>query len=333
METFKAYRLSETPDKKIRAEFTDYTLDQLDPGDVTVRVAYSSVNYKDALAATGKGRILWRPSCIGGIDFAGTVIESSNPRFKKGDAVLTVSGEYVGVSNDGGYSPYARVKGEWLTRVPQGLSLWEAMAYGTAGYTAGIAVQRMEHNGLAPAKGPVIVNGATGGVGSIAIAMFAKLGYHVVALTGKESESSWLKQLGAKEVLLRQSLNLEKIKPLDKATWAGAVDNLGGPVLAWMVSTMKENGVIGAVGLAQSAELHTWVMPFILRGASLLGINSGDSSNDIREAVWQRMAGEIKPPLLKEMCRTLPFKELPGVFDDFINARITRRVVVDLSNE
>ena len=333
MERFKAYKLSETPDKKIRAEFADYTLDQLDPGDVTVRVAYSSVNYKDALAATGKGKILRRPACIGGIDFSGTVIESSNPRFKKGDAVLTVSGEYVGVSHDGGYSPYARVKGEWLTRIPQGLSLWDAMAYGTAGYTAGIAVHRMEHNGLAPSKGPVIVNGATGGVGSIAIAMFAKLGYHVVALTGKESESAWLKKLGAKEILLRQSLNLEKIRPLDKATWAGAVDNLGGPVLAWMASTMKENGVIGAVGLAQSAELHTWVMPFILRGASLLGINSGDSSNEIRDQVWQRMAGEIKPPLLKEMCRTIPFKDLPGVFDDFINAKISRRVVVDLGNE
>jgi len=333
MESFKAYKLSETPDKKIRAEFADYTLDQLDPGDVTVRVAYSSVNYKDALAATGKGRILRRPSCIGGIDFSGTVIESSNARFRKGDAVLTVSGEYVGVSHDGGYSPYARVKGEWLTKVPQGLSLWEAMAYGTAGYTAGIAVHRMEHNGLAPSKGPVIVNGATGGVGSIAIAMFARLGYHVVALTGKEGESAWLKKLGAKEIMLRSALDLTRIKPLDKATWAGAVDNLGGPPLAWMASTMKENGVIGSVGLAQSAELHTWVMPFILRGASLLGINSGDSSNDIREQVWARMAGEIKPPLLKEMCRTLPLKELPDVFDDFINAKVSRRVVVDLSGE
>jgi putative YhdH/YhfP family quinone oxidoreductase len=205
------------------------------------------------------------------------------------------------------------------------------MAYGTAGYTAGIAVVRMEHNGLAPAKGPVVVSGATGGVGSIALAMFAKRGYHVVALTGKESESDWLKKLGAKEIMLRQSLNLEKIKPLDKATWAGAVDNLGGPVLAWMASTMKENGVIGAVGLAQSAELHTWVMPFILRGASLLGINSGDSSNDIRDMVWKRLATDLKPPLLKEMCRTIAFAQLPGVFEDFINAKVSRRVVVDLA--
>jgi acrylyl-CoA reductase (NADPH) len=332
MERFKAYRLSETPDKKVRGEFVEVSLDDLDPGDVVVRVAYSSVNYKDALAATGKGKILRRQSCIGGIDFAGTVVSSSDPRFAKGDAVLTASGEYVGVSNDGGYASYARVKGDWITKVPPGLSLWEAMAFGTAGYTAGIAVVRMEHNGLKPANGPVIVNGATGGVGSLAIAMLARLGYHVVALTGKESESDWLKKLGAKEIVLRQSLNLEKIKPLDKATWAGAVDNLGGPVLAWMASTMKENGVIASIGLAASAQLNTWVMPFILRGASLLGINSGDPSNHIRDAVWRRLATDLKPPLLKEMARTIPFRDLPGVFDDFINAKVTRRIVVDLSD-
>jgi len=331
VEKFKAYLLTETPEKKIRAEFVERTLDELDPGDVVVRVAHSSVNYKDALAATGKGRILRRPSCIGGIDFSGTVVSSSDARFKKGDGVVTVSGEYVGVSHDGGYSQYARVKGDWLTRLPPGLSLWEAMAYGTAGYTAAIALVRMEHNGLKPANGPVIVNGATGGVGSIAIAMFAKLGYHVVALTGKESESDWLKKLGAKEILLRKNLNLERIKPLDKATWAGAVDNLGGPVLAWMASTMKDNGVIGAVGLAQSAELHTWVMPFILRGASLLGINSGSASDAIREDVWRRMATDLKPPLLKEMARSIPFRDLPRVFDDFINAKVNRRIVVDLN--
>jgi acrylyl-CoA reductase (NADPH) len=152
-----------------------------------------------------------------------------------------------------------------------------------------------------------------------------------VALTGKESESAWLKKLGAKEIMLRQSLNLQKIKPLDKATWAGAVDNLGGDVLAWMASTMKDNGVVAAVGLAASANLNTTVMPFILRGASLLGINSGESAKDIRDMVWRRLATDLKPPLLKEMCRTLPLAELPGVFDDFINAKISRRVVVDLT--
>jgi acrylyl-CoA reductase (NADPH) len=330
MERFKAYRLTETPEKKIRAEFVDMTLDELDAGDVLVRVAYSDVNYKDALAATGKGKILRRQSCVGGIDFSGTVVSSSHSGFAKGDAVLGV-GFDIGVSHHGGYAQYARVPAQWLTKLPPGMSLWEAMAYGTAGYTAGIAVVRMQHEGLTPASGPVVVNGATGGVGSIALSALSRLGYHTVALTGKAQESDWLKKLGAREVLLRQSLNLEKIKPLDKATWAGAVDNLGGPMLAWLCSTMKDNGVIASIGLAQSAELHTWVMPFILRGARLIGINSGESSNDIRATVWQRLAGDLKPPLLKEMARTVPFSELPQVFDDFINAKVTRRVVVDLS--
>jgi putative YhdH/YhfP family quinone oxidoreductase len=331
MQKFKAYKLTETPEKKIRAEFVDCTLDDLDPGNVVVRVAYSDVNYKDALAATGKGKILRRPSCIGGIDFSGTVVSSSDARFSKGDAVLGV-GYDLGVSHHGGYSQYARVPGEWLVKLPQGMSLWDAMAFGTAGFTAGIGIVRMEENRLRPANGPVIVNGATGGVGSIALACLSKLGYHVVALTGKESESGWLRKLGAKDIVLRQSLNLEKIRPLDKATWAGAVDSLGGPVLAWMLATMKDNGTVASIGLAQSAELHTWVMPFILRGVSLIGINSGESvPPDVREQVWRRLAGEMKPPLLGEMARTIPFGELPGVFDDFINAKVSRRVVVDLS--
>ena len=329
MERFKAYKLTETPERKIRAEFVDMTLDDLDPGDVVIRVAYSDVNYKDALAATGKGKILRRASCVGGIDLAGTVVSSENGQFKKGDAVVGV-GFDLGVSHHGGYAQYARVPAGWLTKLPQGLTLWDAMAFGTAGYTAGIAIVRMEHEGLKPSSGPVLVNGATGGVGSIAVASLARLGYHVVALTGKESEADWLKKLGAKEILLRKTLNLEKIKPLDKSTWAGAVDSLGGDVLSWICSTMKDNSVIASIGLAASPNLNTTVMPFILRGARLLGINSGESSNDVRDTVWRRLATDMKPPLLKEMARTVPFSKLPTVFDDFINARVTRRVVVDL---
>jgi putative YhdH/YhfP family quinone oxidoreductase len=329
MERFKAYRLTETPEKRIRAEFVEMTLEDLDPGDVVVRVAYSDVNYKDALAATGKGKILRRASCVGGIDLSGTVVSSGSPRFAKGDAVLAI-GFDLGVAHHGGYAQYARVPADWLTKLPQGMTLWEAMAFGTAGYTAGIAIVRMEHEGLKPSSGPVLVDGATGGVGSIAIAALARLGYHVVALTGKESESDWLKKLGAKEILLRKSLNLEKVRPLEKSTWAGAVDNLGGEVLSWLCSTMKDNGVIASVGLAASPELKTTVMPFILRGARLLGINSGESSNDVRATVWRRLAGDLKPPLLKEMARTVPFSQLPSVFDDFVNARVTRRIVVDL---
>ena len=330
MEKFKAFLLTETPEKKIRAEFVERTIDELDPGDVVVRIAYSDINYKDALAATGKGRILRRASCIGGIDFSGTVVSSGDGRFAKGDAVLGV-GFDIGVSHHGGYAQYARVPAAWLVKLPQGMSLWDAMAFGTAGYTAGIAIVRMEHEGLKPANGPVIVSGATGGVGSIAVSSLARLGYHVVALTGKESESEWLKKLGAREIKLRSAIDFSKIKPLDKAIWAGAVDNLGGDVLAWMCSTMKDNGVIGSIGLAASHNLNTTVMPFILRGARLLGINSGESSGDVRATVWKRLATDLKPPLLKEMCRTIPFDKLPSAFDDYIAGKVTRRIVVDMS--
>jgi putative YhdH/YhfP family quinone oxidoreductase len=330
MERFKAYKLTEV-DKKIQAQFVDCSLDDLDPGDVTVRVAYSDVNYKDALAATGKGRILRRASCIGGIDFSGTVVSSTNPKFAKGDAVLAV-GFDLGVAHHGGYSHYARVPVDWLTKLPPGMTLWDAMAFGTAGFTAGLGIARMEHNGLRPESGPVIVNGATGGVGSIAIAALAKLGYHVVALTGKASEADWLKRLGAREVKLRSEIDFSKIKPLDKATWAGAVDNLGGDVLAWIASTMQVNGTIASIGLAASHTLNTTVMPFILRGVSLLGTNSTDSPTpELRSTVWKRLGSDMKPLLLKEMCRTVPFAQLPTVFDDFIAGKVTRRVVVDLS--
>jgi putative YhdH/YhfP family quinone oxidoreductase len=329
-EKFKAYRLSEV-DRKIKAEFVECTIDDLDPGEVLVRVAYSDINYKDALAATGKGRILLRPVCIGGIDFSGTVVSSSDPRFAKGDAVLGV-GHDIGVKHHGGYAEYARIPAAWAVKLPRGLTLWEAMAFGTAGYTAGLAVVKMEQNGLHPAGGPVIVDGATGGVGSIAIAILAKLGYQVTALTGKADGAGYLKNLGASDVKLRSELDLSKIKPLDKATWQGAVDNLGGEVLAWMASTMKFNGVIASIGLAAGFGLNTTVMPFILRGVSLLGINSTDApSPELERRVWDRLASDMKPADLKAMAKTIPFAALPGAFDDFIAARVTGRIVVDMN--
>jgi putative YhdH/YhfP family quinone oxidoreductase len=330
MDKFRAFRITQQ-EKGVKAEFVDCTLGDLDPGEVVVRVAYSDVNYKDALAATGKGRILLRPACIGGIDFSGTVVSSGDPRLAKGDAVLS-TGQDLGVKHHGGYAEYARVPADWLIKLPQGMSLWDAMAFGTAGFTAGLAVLRMEENGLEPANGPVIVNGATGGVGSIAILALAARGYHVVALTGKETESEYLKQLGAREVLLRKTLDLSKIKPLDRATWAGAVDNLGGEVLGWMCSTMKFNGTIASIGLAASPSLNTTVMPFILRGVSLLGINSSDAPTRARrEEVWKRLAADVPEAKLRAMARTIAFDGLPQVFDDFINAKIRGRVVVDLN--
>jgi putative YhdH/YhfP family quinone oxidoreductase len=294
-------------------------------------VAYSDVNFKDALAATGKGRILRRASCVGGIDFSGTVVSSGDARFAKGDAVAGV-GFDLGVAHHGGYAEYARVPADWMVKLPQGMSLWDAMAFGTAGFTAGIAIVRMEQNGLRPGNGPVVVSGATGGVGCIAISALKNLGYQVTALTGKAGEADWLKGIGAAEVQLRSELDLAKIKPLDKAIWAGAVDNLGGDVLAWMASTMKLNGVIASIGLAASPSLNTTVMPFILRGASLLGINSTDApSAELRKEVWRRLGSDLRPARLKDMVETIAFAQLPSAFDRFMQSQVRGRVVVDLA--
>ncbi len=329
MEKFKAYRLREA-DRKVTAAFEQMSIDELDKGDVVIRVAYSDVNYKDALAATGKGRIIRRFPCVGGIDLSGTVVESSDARFTKGDAVIATSYD-IGVAHDGGYAEYARMPADWVVKMPRGLNLAEAMALGTAGYTAALGVVRMEQVGLKPGNGPVIVSGATGGVGSISIDILSRLGYHVVALTGKENEGDYLKAIGAKEVKLRQSLDLAKIKSLEAATWAGAVDNLGGEVLAWMAASMLQGGAIASIGLAASMSLNTSVAPFILRGVSLLGIDSGYTPMPLREEVWRRLATDMKPAHLQTMVRTIAFDELQTVFDDFINAKIRGRIVVDLS--
>ena len=329
MDKFKAYRIREV-EKKAVGGFEEMALEDLDPGELVVRVAYSSVNYKDALAATGAGRIIRRFPCVGGIDLSGTVTESSDPRFRRGDAVICTSYD-MGVSHDGGYAEYARVPADWAVPMPRGLSLLDAMALGTAGYTAALAVVRMETNGLAPANGPVIVSGATGGVGSIAIDMLSGLGYSVTALTGKESEAGYLRMLGAKEVMPRKSLDLAKIAPLGKATWAGAVDNLGGEVLAWMASTMMTGGTIASIGLAASMSLNTTVAPFILRGVSLLGIDSGTTPMPLRREVWRRLAGDLRPAHLKDMTRTIPFDALPQAFDAFLKGAAKGRVVVDMA--
>ena len=329
MDKFKVYRLREV-EKKVVAAFEQSSIDELDPGEVTVRVAYSCVNYKDALAATGAGRIIRRFPCVGGIDLSGTVVQSSDPRFKKGDAVIATSYD-IGVAHDGGYGEYARVKADWVVPMPKGMSLFEAMALGTAGFTAGLAVARMEHEGLRPGAGPVAVTGATGGVGSIAVDILAGLGHHVVAITGKAQEVEYLKGIGAKDVTLRSSLDLAKIKPLDKTMWAGAVDNLGGEILAWLASTMQIGAPLASVGLAASMSLNTTVAPFILRGVSLLGVDSVNCPMAQRQQVWQRLATDMRPRHLAELTRTIPFDDLPKAFDDFINAKMRGRVVVDMA--
>jgi len=326
MSGFKALRIREL-DGKVAAGFELLALEDLDAGEVIVKVAYSSINYKDALAATGAGKIIRRFPCICGIDLSGTVVESADQRLKPGDEVIATSFE-LGVAHDGGYAEYARVPAAWVVPLPQGLSLFDAMALGTAGYTAGLAVMRMEHNGLKPGQGPVIVTGATGGVGSLAVDMLAALGYQVVAVTGKEAEAPYLKQLGAAEVKLRQDIDLAKIRPLDKAQWAGAIDNLGGDMLAWIASAMKDDGCIASIGLAAGMNLNTTVAPFILRGVNLLGINSVNTPMPMRLQVWQRLAGDMRPRHLKELATILPFEQLPGAFEAFIKAKVRGRIVV-----
>ncbi len=329
MDSFKALLIEEL-DGKVSSGFVQMNESQLDAGDVTIRVAYSSINFKDALAATGAGKIIRRFPCVGGIDMSGVVVSSDDPRFKAGDQVIATSFD-IGVAHHGGYAEFARVPGDWVVPLPEGLSLYEAMALGTAGFTAALGIVRMEENGLTPQKGPVIVTGATGGVGSLAIDMLAKTGYHVVALTGKESEAEYLRSLGAAEVMLRQSLDLTKIRPLDRGRWAGAVDNLGGDVLAWIASTMEQGGTIASIGLAASMSLNTTVAPFILRGVSLLGVDSGYIREPYRRGVWQRLASDLRPPHLQSMSRSIPFAELPETFGDYVAGKAKGRVVVEIA--
>ena len=329
MESFKALLIEER-DGKVESGFVRMDAGRLDAGEVTIRVAYSSVNYKDALAATGAGRIIRRFPCIGGIDLSGTVVDSADPRFKPGDPVIATSFD-IGVAHHGGYAEYARVPAAWVVPLPAGLSLYDAMALGTAGFTAALGIVRMEENGLRPDKGPVIVTGATGGVGSLAVDMLARLRYHVVALTGKDSEADYLRGLGAAEVMLRDGLDLTRIRPLDSARWAGAVDNLGGDILAWIASTMMQGGTIASIGLAASMKLNTTVAPFILRGVSLLGVDSGYIGEPYRSGVWQRLAGDLRPPHLESMTRRIAFDELPGIFDEYIAGRAKGRVVVEIA--
>jgi putative YhdH/YhfP family quinone oxidoreductase len=324
--SFKAYLIRQE-EGKLAAGFSAMTEDQLDAGEVTVAVAYSSVNYKDALAATGTGRIIRRFPCVGGIDLAGTVVKSDSPDFAPGDAVIATSYD-IGVAHHGGFSELARVPAQWVLKLPAGLSLREAMVLGTAGFTAGLAVARMEHDGLRPSNGPVIVSGATGGVGSVAVEILAKAGYQVHALTSKADATGYLQQLGASEVVLRASLDLAKIKPLGGETWAGAVDNLGGDVLSWMASTMRTGGTLASIGLAASFELKTTVMPFILRGVSLLGIDSVNCLMPQRVAVWHRLATDWKPEKVIAQAREIDFDTLQSVFDEFLQARVKGRVIV-----
>ncbi len=330
MDSFRAFRIDEK-DGKIVAAFQTLSIDDLTEGDVVVRVSHSTINYKDALAATGMGRILRRYPLNGGIDLAGVVVSSENADFQPGTPVL-VNGCGLSETVDGGYSEYARIGSESLVAIPEGMTAVEAMQIGTAGYTAALAIHRMEQNGQAPEQGPIVITGATGGVGSLAIDMLSGLGYEVVAVTGKATEEAYLHEIGASRILLRNKIDLGK-RPMEKAEWAGAIDNLGGEYLTWLTRTMRYGGNIASVGLAASASLSTTVLPFILRAVCLLGINSVDTPRDLRRAVWQRIGGDLKPQHLDRIGhRTITFDQLPGAFQDYIDGKVTGRVVVNIGD-
>lgn len=329
MSSFRAYRIFEESGSSA-ARFVELTLDDLDPGEVVIRTHYSGVNYKDALAATGAGKVIRRFPCVGGVDAAGIVESSSDVRFKAGDAVL-VTGYDMGVAHDGGFAEYVRVPADWVVPLPHGLTLYEAMALGTAGFTAALSIHRLEQNELAPEKGRVIVTGATGGVGSIAIQMLSQLGYHVVALTGKDREHDYLKSLGASEILPRSGIDLKSQRPLEKAQWAGALDAVGGDTLAWLARSMQQNGAIASFGNAGGVELHTTVFPFILRGVKLLGVDSAATAMPLRKQIWQRLAGELKPRQLAQLAHTVAFADLPEVFPRMLRGETRGRAVVQIA--
>jgi len=329
MDSFKAYRIHQEDDR-IVARFERLTVDELTPGEVVIKVRYSSINYKDALAATGAGKILRKYPLNGGIDLSGEVASSADPRYAPGQEVL-VTGCNLSETFDGGYSEIARIAGDSVIPLPEGISLFEAMILGTAGFTAALAIHRLEHNGLTPAKGPVIVTGATGGVGSIAVDMLAGRGYEVTAVSGKPGADQFLRDLGAAHILRRQEIDFGK-RPLEAARWAGAVDNVGGEMLTWLTRTMDFWGSIASIGLAGSHKLETTVMPFILRGVNLLGVNSSATPRELRLAVWKRISTDLRPRHFdKLVTRTIGFDELPGAFSDYLEGRVMGRTVVRIS--
>ena len=328
MEDFRAYRIDQQ-DGEIIADFATLNLDELSAGDIVIKVSHSTINYKDALAATGAGKILRSYPLVGGIDLAGTVVSSEDERFSEADAVL-VNGCGLSETRDGGYAEYARVAADSVVPIPDGLGAAEVMQIGTAGYTAALAIHRMEQNRQTSDGGPVVVTGATGGVGSIAIDMLAGRGYEVVAVTGKAESADYLNSIGAREVLIRDDIDLGK-RPLEKAEWGGAIDNLGGDYLVWLTRTVKYGGNIASIGLAASHELNTTVIPFILRAVCLLGINSVDTPRNLRLKVWQRIGDDLKPEHLNVIGnRTIGFEELPDAFQAYLDGTIVGRTVVEI---
>jgi NADPH2:quinone reductase len=330
MQDFTALRVhAADPRGPVEARLEQLTLADLSPGEVVIRSTWSGVNYKDALAVTGAGRIMRRFPLVAGIDVAGTVVESTDTQFRPGDTVLVTSNG-LGETRDGGYAEYARLPAAAVIPLPEGLTAREAMTLGTAGFTAALAVHRMEANGQTPALGPVAVTGATGGVGSVAVDLLSGRGYEVHAVSSKPDAGDYLRRLGAAEVLTPADVECGS-RPLEKAVWGGAVDSLGGAVLSSLTRSTRYGGNVASIGLAASHELHTSVMPFILRGVNLLGINAVDTPRELRLAVWQRLVADLRPRHLDDIATAeLGLNELIPHMQDWIDGKVTGRRLVKL---
>ncbi len=328
MATFKAIRIDKA-EKGTTAALVQFDEADLMEGDVTVRVEWSTLNYKDGLAVSGKAPVVRRFPMIAGIDFSGTVEQSSHPRWKVGDRVIC-NGWGLGETHLGAYAEKARVKGDWLVRLPDNISARDAMAIGTAGYTAMLAVLALEQHGLTPSQGPVVVTGAAGGVGSVAIAVLSKLGYHVIASTGRASETAYLKSLGAAEVIDRNELS-GPAKALAKERWAAGVDSVGSTTLANLLSMTKYRGAIAACGLAAGMDLPTSVAPFILRGVCLLGIDSVMCPLELREIAWKRLGTDLESAKLSEITQEINLDEVIGAAARILAGQVRGRIVVKIS--
>ncbi len=329
MTDFRVFRVYQEGGN-IQGKLERSNVNDLSPGEVVIKVAYSSVNYKDALAATGAGTILRRFPLVAGIDAAGYVVSSDNKDFKEGDAVL-VTGYDFGSNHDGGYAEYARVPAEWVIPLPENMSPKQAMSIGTAGFTVALCVKRLEENLQKPEHGPFVITGASGGVGNIAIDILSSLGYEVVAVTGKQNEKDKLLALGAGNVLDRNEIDLTGTA-LEKGLWGGAIDNVGGDILAWLTRTTRAWGNIASVGMAGGSHLNTTVMPFILRGVSLLGITSSGCPTEIRHQLWHRLATDLAPKHLdKIVTRVVELEKLPEIFDSLLAGTSTGRTVIKIA--
>jgi len=323
--TFKAFRIHNDA-AGYHSGVDTLTLDDLNPGEVVIQTAYSSVNFKDALAGTGQGKILRKFPLVGGIDVAGHVVESTDPAFKEGDAVL-VTGSGLSETRDGGYGEYARVEARWTMPLPPGLSLRESMILGTAGFTAALALLRMTENRQTPDFGPLAVTGATGGVGSLAVDIFSNAGYEVHAISGKAEHADYLKAIGASVVLGRDAL--ATTRPMESARFGGGLDNVGGAMLVSLLAQTAPYGNVASAGLAASHELPATVMPFIIRGVSLLGVASAGTARDIRAELWRRLGGDWKPAHLERICtREVTLEQLPEVFPTMLAGGSVGRTLV-----